>query len=302
MTGPVAVGPAAAQVDVVGEARVAGVGDQPTLAAAPRRPARGARACAASAGRGWRGRGRRRPTRAHSSAAAFGSLQSTRTWVDVVMVDGSRSISAQRWWSTSSGAAPVLGRGAGVVPVVGEAGDGAQRAVRSGAADDDRRVGPLHRLRLAAGLAQREVAAVEVADLLGEERLTTSRPSSKRSKRSLSGGRSMPRASDSSWFQPAPRPSSRRPSLMTSRVAAMLASTDGCRYGMPVTSTPTRRRLVAWARAVERDPALEARARCGRRRSARSGRRSRPTRTGRCRRPPARRRAWRRRSCSAARS
>ena len=30
----------------------------------------------------------------------------------------------------------------------------------------------------------------------------------------------------------------------------MLASTAGWRYGMPVTSTPTRRRLVAWASAV----------------------------------------------------
>ena len=61
-------------------------------------------------------------------------------------------------------------------------------------------------------------------------------------------------------FQPAPRPSSSRPCEMMSSVAAMLASTAGWRYGMPVTSTPTRSRLVAWASAVERDPALEARA------------------------------------------
>ena len=37
---------------------------------------------------------------------------------------------------------------------------------------------------------------------------------------------------------------------MTSSVAAMFASTAGWRYGLPVTSTPTRIRLVAWASAV----------------------------------------------------
>ena len=37
---------------------------------------------------------------------------------------------------------------------------------------------------------------------------------------------------------------------MMSTVAAMLASTAGCRYGVPVTSTPTRMRWVAWASAV----------------------------------------------------
>ena len=30
----------------------------------------------------------------------------------------------------------------------------------------------------------------------------------------------------------------------------MLASTAGWRYGMPVTSTPTRNRVVAWASAA----------------------------------------------------
>ena len=37
---------------------------------------------------------------------------------------------------------------------------------------------------------------------------------------------------------------------MMSSVAAMLASTAGWRYGIPVTSTPTRSRWVAWASAV----------------------------------------------------
>ena len=61
---------------------------------------------------------------------------------------------------------------------------------------------------------------------------------------------SMPYALASSWFQPAPTPSSSRPPEMTSRVAAILASTAGWRYGIPVTRTPTRSRLVAWANAV----------------------------------------------------
>ena len=45
-------------------------------------------------------------------------------------------------------------------------------------------------------------------------------------------------------------PSSNRPPDTMSSAAAILASTAGWRYGMPVTSTPTRSRRVAWARAV----------------------------------------------------
>ena len=81
----------------------------------------------------------------------------------------------------------------------------------------------------------------------------TCTPSSNWSKRSFSGGRRIPRASDSSWFQPAPRPMISRPSLMTSMVAAMLASTDGWRYGMPVTWHPRRSREVAAAIAASID-------------------------------------------------
>ena len=46
--------------------------------------------------------------------------------------------------------------------------------------------------------------------------MMTCTPSSNWSKRSFSGGRRMPSASDSSWFQPAPRPMISRPALMTS--------------------------------------------------------------------------------------
>ena len=60
-------------------------------------------------------------------------------------------------------------------------------------------------------------------------RTMASTPSSNRSNRSFSGGRSIPYASHSIWFQPAPRPSSSRPPLMMSTVAAMLASTAGWR-------------------------------------------------------------------------
>ena len=56
------------------------------------------------------------------------------------------------------GCPPVVDGRAGVVPVVGEAGDRPKRAVRPGAADDDGRVGLLHGLGLAPGLAQGEVA------------------------------------------------------------------------------------------------------------------------------------------------
>ena len=57
---------------------------------------------------------------------------------------------------------------------------------------------------------------------------------------------------------PAPRPSSRRPLLTMSSVAAMLASTAGWRYGMPVTSTPTRKRRVACGERGGDRPPFEA--------------------------------------------
>ena len=62
----------------------------------------------------------------------------------------------------------------------------------------------------------------------------------------------MPRlyARASTTFQPAPIPSSSRPPEMMSTVAAIFASTAGWRYGVALTSTPNRRRRVAWARAV----------------------------------------------------
>jgi hypothetical protein len=78
-------------------------------------------------------------------------------------------------------------------------------------------------------------------------------PSSSRSKRSFNGGKRIPRASDSSWFQPAPRPTIRRPPLITSMVAAILASTDGWRYGMALTWQPRRSRDVTTAIAASID-------------------------------------------------
>ncbi|SKW57105.1 Uncharacterised protein [Mycobacteroides abscessus subsp. abscessus] len=53
--------------------------------------------------------------------------------------------------------------------------------------------------------------------------------SSKRSNRSVNEPSSMPYAWDSSSFQPAPRPSSRRPPETMSAVAAILARMAGCR-------------------------------------------------------------------------
>ena len=60
----------------------------------------------------------------------------------------------------------------------------------------------------------------------------------------------MPYALHSCSFHAAPMPSSSLPLDTMSSVAAMFASTAGCRYTIPVTMHPTRRRVVAWASAV----------------------------------------------------
>src|SRR5437588_2420414 len=62
----------------------------------------------------------------------------------------------------------------------------------------------------------------------------------------------MPSISNSLSAQPAPMPNSSRPSESWSTVVAILASTAGCRYGLPVTRQPIRTRLVASAIAASR--------------------------------------------------
>ena len=67
--------------------------------------------------------------------------------------------------------------------------------------------------------------------------------------RSPMRGKGMPYARYSCSNQPAPSPRSSRPSLITSRVAAILASTAGERYEWQSTLVPSRTRRVSRARA-----------------------------------------------------
>src|SRR5438128_180768 len=69
----------------------------------------------------------------------------------------------------------------------------------------------------------------------------TAMPSSKRSKRSLSGGSPIPKASCSATFHPAPTPSTSRPPERRSTAAAIRASRAGCRnvIGLPVLACTT---------------------------------------------------------------
>src|SRR5437763_3561850 len=62
-----------------------------------------------------------------------------------------------------------FGAAAGQVPVLGPPGHGAEGSLFTGAADADGRMGPLHRLGVAAGAPQGEVAAVEVGGLVGQQ-------------------------------------------------------------------------------------------------------------------------------------
>ena len=78
----------------------------------------------------------------------------------------------------------------------------------------------------------------------------TVKASSNWSRRCGGGGRGMPYAWCSFCCHPAPSPSTRRPLLMWSSVAAMFATTAGCRYRLPSTRVPRRSRSVRQARAV----------------------------------------------------
>ena len=73
--------------------------------------------------------------------------------------------------------------------------------------------------------------------------------SSSFSKRSVNVPNSMPNASCSSSYQPAPMPSWPRPLETMSRVVTVLASTAGLRYVLPVTSALRRTVLVSRASA-----------------------------------------------------
>jgi hypothetical protein len=72
--------------------------------------------------------------------------------------------------------------------------------------------------------------------------------SSSRSNRSRSGGKPMPNDWCSRWYHPVPMPSSTRPPLIWSTVAAMMASDPGCRKVPAVISVPSRILLVWTAR------------------------------------------------------
>ena len=73
-------------------------------------------------------------------------------------------------------------------------------------------------------------------------RMTTSRSSASRARRSRVSGKPYPYASHSSRFQPAPIPSSIRPPLMTSIVEIILAVRAGFRNAVQITMWPRRTR------------------------------------------------------------
>ena len=137
------------------------------------------------------------------------------------------------------------------LPDVGVAGDDAQALLLAGRADDERDAG-LDRPR-------RVARAVEaIARRLDGSR---SRPSS--SPRTIvqrfvepvepladAAARIHPVGVTSSSRLPAPSPSTRRPPLMWSTVAAILATTPGLRNGLAPTSRPSRTRFVTAAQAA----------------------------------------------------
>ena len=76
--------------------------------------------------------------------------------------------------------------------------------------------------------------------------------SSRRSKRSFTGGNGTPSASCSTSNQAAPIPRNARPDDTTSRVVTILARMAGFRYVTPVTSVPSLTRFVRAASAPRR--------------------------------------------------
>ena len=156
----------------------------------------------------------------------------------------------------------LLDRTARVVPVLREARHRAKRAALALPADADRWVRALHRLRVAVRVHELHVATVERGGLVGEQaddRLAALVEGVE----ALGEGRVQVDAVGLRLDLVPPRADAELQAGRRTRCrasAAILASTAGCRYGMPVTSTPTRSRRVAWARAVVRDPPLQARA------------------------------------------
>ena len=147
------------------------------------------------------------------------------------------------------------------VPVLRAAGDGAQRALLAAAADADRRVRPLHRLRLAAGGRQLVVLAVEVGGLVGEqpddhlERLVEAVEALLERRQLDAVGVALllvPAGAEAELEAAVRRRCRGWPPCWPARPGA------GRRCRSP--ARRRRSRVVAWASAVVRDPALEARA------------------------------------------
>src|SRR5262249_58283790 len=68
--------------------------------------------------------------------------------------------------------------------------------------------------------------------------------------RSRGGGKSIPTASYSGGYHPAPSPTSSRPPAIRSRVASALARTDAGRSASHATSVPSRGRVTVRASAA----------------------------------------------------
>ena len=116
------------------------------------------------------------------------------------------------------------------VPDVGVFGDDAQRQAFAGAADPDRWMRTLHRLRVGDRVDQREVSTVERRPLLGPQ-LPADGQRLVEPADPLAGvvKNGMPSIMCSTSAQPAPSPNSSRPPDRWSTVVAILASTAGWR-------------------------------------------------------------------------
>ena len=214
---------------------------------------------------------------------------------------GSRPMSAQRAASTSRLLRELLGWTADEVPVLGVARGDRQCALLAAAADADRRVRALRALGLVAGVLELVVLAVEVGGLLAQQAGQHLAGFLEPVEALLDGAQL-----DAVGARLLLVPAGADPELEASvgddvergghvgqyrRVAVVDAGDQGAQAQSSWWPAPVR--------SASSSP--PGRARCCRRRSGRSGRRSIRTRRRRCRRRPARRPACRPRWCLAVR-
>ena len=124
-----------------------------------------------------------------------------------------------------------------------------QRAAPA-AAEHERRVRSLVRLWPPVHLRDLVIAPLEAERTIAKQALEDLHRLAHALRTAPHDGRRNPAPLLSSAFQPAPRPTSSRPSLSTSSIAPSWASPAGCRRSLFSTKVPSRNRVVAIATAV----------------------------------------------------